>query len=352
MMKVTETDLISPPHTHDGSSVTGIMLRVCLALVPALICNIWYFGWGIVIQCLLATAFAIVIEWAMLVLRGKPVGFFLTDGSVIVTALLFAFTVSPYTPWWVCFSGIFFAVVFAKHMYGGLGFNPFNPAMAGYVFVLLCFPAQINVFPVINNDADTVVGISESIAIIISQQDVIMGGIDALSSASPLNHMKSQLGLMAMVSEIRTGPMYGTLAGRGYEIVNLALFGGGILLLLMGVIRWRIPVTVLAGMFITSMLFYFYDNDAYASPVFHLFAGGTMLAAFFIATDPVTAPATPRGSLYYGLLIGCIAYIIRAWGGYPDGFAFAVLIANSASPLLAHYTRPRVLGESPLEFRK
>ena len=350
-MKVTETDLLSPPHAHDGSSVTGIMIRVCLALVPALACHLWYFGWGIVIQCLLAVVFALVIEWSMLVLRRKPVGFFLADGSVIVTALLFAFTVSPFTPWWVCLSGIFFAVVFAKHLYGGLGFNPFNPAMAGYVFVLLCFPAQINVFPIINADMDTTIGLSESISIIFSQQEALSRGFDAISGASPLNHMKSQLGLMAMVSEIRTDPMYGTLAGRGYEIVNLALLGGGIILLFMGVIRWRIPVAVLGGMFITGMLFYFYDNDAYASPVFHLFAGGTMLAAFFIATDPVTAPATPRGSLYYGLLIGCIAYIIRVWGGYPDGFAFAVLIANSAAPLLAHYTRPRVLGESSLESR-
>ena len=346
-MKTAETDLLSPPHTRDGSSVAGMMFRVCLALTPALLCHIWYFGWGIVIQCLLSTAAALLCEWVVLLLRKKPISFFLTDGSVIVTAMLFSFTISPYTPWWVSCSGIFFAVVFAKHLYGGLGHNPFNPAMAGYIFVLLCFPAQLNVFPVIGDGSHDLPRLLDCFRIIFSGVGTGAGGFDGLSGASPLNHMKSQLGLMAMVSEIRTDAMYGTVAGRGYEFVNLALFGGGIMLLFMGVIRWRIPVTVLTGIFITSTLFYFYDNDAYASPVFHLFAGGTMLAAFFIATDPVTAPATPRGSLLYGLLIGFLAYVIRAWGGYPDGFAFAVLIANSASPMLAHYTRPRILGESP-----
>ena len=317
------------------------MLRVCLALVPALICKIWYFGWGILIQCLLAVAFGLTIEYVMLMLRKKPVSLFINDGSVIVTALLFAFTISPCTPWWVSFSGILFAVVFAKHMYGGLGFNPFNPAMAGYVFVMLCFPAQINIFP---HGFGMTPDVSQYINVIFSTHGGI--GVDAFSGASPLNNMKSQLGLMAMVSEIRTNPMYGTLAGKGYEIVNLAVFAGGGMLLFMGVIRWRTPAAVLTGMFVSSMLLYFYDAETFASPVFHLFAGGTMLAAFFIATDPVTAPATPRGCIWYGLLIGVTAFVIRAWGGYPDGFAFAVLIANSASPLITHYTRPRVLGET------
>ena len=323
------------------------MARVCLALVPALICNIWFFGWGIVIQCLLAVTFALLIEYIMLVFRKKPVSLFITDGSVIVTALLFALTVSRCTPWWVSGSGILFAVIFAKHLFGGLGFNPFNPAMAGYVFVMLCFPAQINIFP---HAADMMPDVSQYINVVFSTHGG--AGVDAFSGASPLNNMKSQLGLMAMVSEIRTNPMYGTLAGKGYEIVNLAVLAGGVMLLFMGVIRWRIPVAVLTGLSVSSMLFYFYDAETYASPVFHLFAGGTMLAAFFIATDPVTAPATPRGCLYYGLLIGVVAFIIRAWGGYPDGFAFAVLIANSASPLIAHYTRPRVLGELPHERQR
>ena len=337
---MTETALLSPPHTHSGTSVRGVMLRVCLALVPALICYIVYFGWGIVIQCLLAVVFALAAEWLMLVLRNKPVSLFMTDGSVLVTALLFAFTTSPCTPWWVTLCGICFAVVFGKHLYGGLGFNPFNPAMAGYVFVLLCFSVPMNIFP---QSGAAAPDLSRYIHVIFSAHGGV--GVDALSGASPLNNMKSQLGLMQMVSEIRTNPMYGMLAGRGFEMVNLAIGAGGILLLLLGVIRWRIPAAVLTGLFCASMVFYFYDGETYASPVFHLFAGGTMLAAFFIATDPVTAPATPRGGVYYGLLIGVIAYIIRAWGGYPDGFAFAVLIANAASPLIAHYTRPPVLGE-------
>ena len=343
---MTETVLLGPPHTHSGDSVRGTMLRVCLALLPALLCQLWYFGWGILIQCLLAVGAAYVFEYGMLVLRKKPVSLFITDGSVLVTALLFAFTISPCAPWWVTVSGMFFAVVFAKHLYGGLGFNPFNPAMAGYVFVMLCFPLSMNIFPHAGAAAPDLV---LYLQVIFSAHGG--AGIDALSGASPLNYMKSQLGLMAMVSEIRTDPMYGTLAGQGYEIVNLAMGAGGIALLLLGVIRWRIPAAVLGGLFCSAMVFYFYDGETYASPLFHLCAGGTMLTAFFIATDPVTAPATPRGGVYYGLLIGVIAYIIRVFGGYPDGFAFAVLIANSASPLIAHYTRPRVLGEARREPR-
>ena len=141
-----KTDYISPPHMHDGSSVAAMTARVAIALLPGLLCYIWFFGWGILIQCLLAVVFAIALEWLLLRLTGKPL-LHLKDGSVILTALLFAITITPFTPWWINLLGVFFAVVFAKHLYGGLGYNIFNPAMAGYVFILLCFPAQMNQWP-------------------------------------------------------------------------------------------------------------------------------------------------------------------------------------------------------------
>lgn len=282
----------------------------------------------------------------MLKLSRKPVALFLNDGSVIVTALLFAFTISPFAPWWVILIGIFFAVVIAKHLYGGLGFNPFNPAMAGFVFVLLCFPSQMNVWPAAPGISEIKPDISTYIAMIFQTGSLEKNTIDAISGASPLNDMKSQLSLMAMVSEIDESPIYGNFAGKGWEVINIALLAGGIFMLLAGIIRWHIPVAVLTGLFMTSLFFYAIDAETYASPVFHLCAGGTMLAAFFIATDPVTAPATPRGRLVYGFMIGMTAYIIRNWGGYPDGFAFAVLIANSAAPIISYYTVPKVVGEN------
>lgn len=333
-------DYLSPPHMHDDSSVGGMMLRVCVALVPGLFCYIWFFGWGILIQCLIVVAFALIIEWLMLRLTRKPVSLHLKDGSVFVTALLFAITISPFTPWWISFIGILFAVVFAKHLYGGLGYNLFNPAMAGYVFVLLCFPTHMNIWPGVSGTTEITPALSDYISIIFTDNPV-----DALSGASPLNHMKSQLNSMAMVSEIITNPIYGTVAGKGWDLINLAFLTGGLWLLLNRVIKWHIPAGVLTGLFLGSLVFYIQDTETHISPIFHLFTGGTMLCAFFIATDPITAPTTALGRIIFGVLIGALAFIIRTWGGYPEGFAFAVLIANMFAPVISHYTNPRVLGE-------
>jgi H+/Na+-translocating ferredoxin:NAD+ oxidoreductase subunit D len=342
-IKMSE-QFISSPHKHVGSSVAGMMLRVCLALVPGLLFHLWFFGGGIIIQCLLAVGFAIAFEYLMLKLRQRPVDLFLKDGSAIVTGLLFALTISPFTPWWISFSGIAFAIIIAKHLYGGLGYNPFNPAMAGYVFVLLCFPAQMNVWPAAPGIVENSLGLSDYLATIFSlgQTD-----IDAISGATALDQMKSQLGLMSMVSEIRVDPMFGHFGGAGWEWISSGFMLGGLALLVMGVIKWQIPVAMLAGMFFISMVFNLFDAEIYASPLFHLCAGGTMLCAFFIATDPVTASTTPKGRLLYGALIGILAYIIRIWGAYPDGIAFAVLIANACVPLIDYYTRPCVVGETP-----
>jgi len=343
---MNNTNIINSLHKHDDSTVAGVMLRVCIAMIPGLLCYIWYFGWGILIQCLLAVGFALAIECLMLRQRRKQITLFLKDGSAIVTGLLFAFTVTPFTPWWITLIGITFAIVFAKHLYGGLGYNPFNPAMAGYVFILLCFPAQMNLWPSVSGLVDVAPGMVDYMSMIFLGQPSASNPIDAISGASPLNHMMSQLGLMAMVSEIQADPLYGDFAGAGWEWINMAFLLGGTALLFMRVIHWQIPVAMLAGMFIASLLFNLYDSEIYASPLFHLFAGGTMLGAFFIATDPVTASTTPRGRLIYAALIGVLAYTIRVWGGYPDGIAFAVLIANATVPLIDRYTRPRVLGEN------
>ncbi|TAJ94535.1 MAG: RnfABCDGE type electron transport complex subunit D [Gammaproteobacteria bacterium] len=334
---MTEAPAFSPPYLHAGANVPAIMREVALALVPGVIVYFFCFGWGVVLQCLLCMSYALAVEALLLRLLGKDVRLFLGDGSAAVTGLLFALCISPFTPWWTSLFGIAFALVCGKHLYGGLGRNPFNPAMVGYVFVLLSYPAETNRWP-----GPEIPNLAEYISIILRGEG---SAIDAFSGASALNEMKSRLGDMQIVSEILTAPGFGHLAGRVTEWINLAFAAGGIYLILRGVIRWHIPAAVLAGMFISSAFLATLDSELHASPGFHLLAGGTMLGSFFIATDPVTSPETKNGCLLYGFLIGLLALLIRRYGAYPDGIAFAVLIANAAAPLLTRLTLPRLPGE-------
>ena len=337
MIKTT----ISSPHWHDGRTVSVVMTDVCVALIPGLLCYVWLFGPGVLIQCVLAVLFALSFEYAVLRLRRRDPKLFLRDGSAVVTALLFAVSISPLAPWWVCLCGIAFAIIIGKHAFGGIGYNIFNPAMAGYVFVVLCFPVHMNTWPDLAGH-----GIGAYLG------SIFPAGAwqpDMLSGATPLDELKTRLEMMEMVSEINSGmngtPIFGLIGGAGWEWINLLFMLGGVYLLARGVIKWQIPAAVLAGIVITSSVLYFYDAETYASPLFHLFSGGAMLCAFFIATDPVTASTTPRGRLIFGVLIGVLICLLRQWGAFPDGVAFAVLIANVFVPLIDLLTRPRAFGE-------
>jgi len=340
---MSRPDILSSPHKHDGSSVRSIMIKVCLALLPGLLCYSWFFGLGVLVQCLLAVGFALTVEAILLRVRKRELSVFLNDGSVVVTALLFALMITPLTPWWISLIGISFGLIFAKHLYGGLGHNLFNPAATAYIFVLLCFPVLLNNWPLAGSaDTDLVLRVIFSAP---GNSLAAINSVDSLSGATALADMQTRLAAMSMVSEIQTGPLYGSIAGVGWEWINLAFMLGGIFLIYKGIISWRIPAAMLGSFFITSSLFSIYDPAIFASPLFHLFSGGTMLGAFFIATDPVTASTTPKGRLIYGCLIGVVAYVIRVWGAYPDGVAFAILIANATVPLIDRYTRPKVIGE-------
>jgi electron transport complex protein RnfD len=343
-MPINKTIIISSPHLHQGITVSQVMRQVIYALIPGILLSIWVYGWGVLIHCLFSILFALVLEAVILRLRNKPLRLFLCDGSVIVTALLFALCLSPYTPIWVNFLGIAFATIIAKHIYGGLGYNTFNPAMAGYVFVLMCFPAAMTAWPLPAGVAEQQATLSQTLAIIFTGQSSIEN-FDSLSGATVLSYTKSQLSGMAMISEIRSSPLFGSFAGKGTEWIAIAWVAGGVWLLGQGIIRWQMPAAFIGTMFISSLLFYWYDSNIYLSPVLTLFAGGTMLAAFFIITDPVTASTTPRGKIIYAVGIGLLAWLIRTFGGYPDGIAFAVLLMNGAVPLIDSYTRPRVFGE-------
>ena len=342
----TKFQVAPAPHLTPPNSVSLVMRRVIYALIPGILCYVWYFGFGIVINMLIAAATALACEALMLKLRQRDLNVFLTDYSAVVTAILLAFALPPLTPWWITVIGAAFAIIFAKHLYGGLGYNPFNPAMAGYVVLLISFPQEMTVWlkpDMLVNEADRITFL-QSLATIFTGSFPATVNVDAVTAATPLDVVKTQLGTNRMVLEIRQDPIFGDFGGKGWEWISNWLFLGGAWLIYKGVIRWHIPVAVLGSVGIIAFVFYMLDPSSHASPGFHIFGGATMLCAFFIATDPVSAATTNMGRLVYGAGIGIFIYVIRTWGAHPDAVAFSVLLMNMAVPLIEHFTRPRTYG--------
>ena len=336
--------ITNSPHTDRPNSVVENMLWVIIALVPGTIALTWYFGWGVVIHMVLAGVAAIAAEAFVLRLRKRPVKPAIADLSALVTALLFAVAIPPLLPWWITLIGILFAIIVVKQLYGGLGYNPFNPAMAAYVLVLVSYPVDMTAWLAPRMLDPHPLDFLQTLGVIFGQGLPQGMTWDAMTSATPLDVMRTELDMNRMISEIRQSPLWGDFGGRGWEWVGNWFLLGGLILLYKRVITWRIPVAFLGGLLVMAMLFHFLDQEAYPFGLFHLFSGGTILGAFFIATDPVTASTTPRGQLIYGALIGILIYIIRTWGGYPDAVAFAVLLMNLAAPTIDYYTQPRVFG--------
>ncbi|HUF74101.1 MAG TPA: RnfABCDGE type electron transport complex subunit D [Gammaproteobacteria bacterium] len=334
------------PHSPPKHAVPVIMRRVLYALVPAAACYVWFFGFGLVINFLVCAAASVLAEAAMLRIRGRPIQPALGDGSAVVTAALLAFSMPPLVPWWVPAAGGVSAIVLAKQLYGGLGKNLFNPAMVGYAILLLSFPVEMTRWvPPRMGDIDYVhLEPLAHLAYAFTGTLPPELGLDAMTRATPLDLVKEGLRSGQTFTEIRANSLFGDFGGRGWEWVGNFLILGGLYLLSAGIIRWHIPIAMLAGLVIPSGLLFAFDPAGYAGPGFHLFSGAALLGAFFIATDPVSAAATIRGRLIYGCSIGFLTFAIRTWGGYPDGVAFAVLIMNAAVPLIDRYTRPRVFG--------
>ncbi|MDD3609154.1 MAG: electron transport complex subunit RsxD [Halothiobacillaceae bacterium] len=327
------------PFPGSGKSVGGLMWQVCAALVPGTLVALYVMGWGVLFNVLLAVAAGLAAEALMLLLRGRPVRPFLSDGSVVLTGWLLGLCLPALAPWWIPVVGMLFAVVVAKQLYGGLGYNLFNPAMVGYVVLLISFPREMTRWPIPQGELP---GFGESLGIVFGAAP--QAGWDSVTGATPLDALRTVLSHEGVVQTALQGPAFGWLGGQGSEWVVLAFLAGGLWLLWRGVIRWHIPVAVLTSLLLVSGLFWLIDPAHHASPLLHLFAGAAVFGAFFIATDPVTASTTVLGRLVFGAGIGLLIYLIRAFGGYPDGVAFAVLLMNLAVPLIDYYTRPRVFG--------
>ncbi|MBU1189621.1 MAG: RnfABCDGE type electron transport complex subunit D [Gammaproteobacteria bacterium] len=338
------TTAAGAPHIPAQNSVQKVMAQVLVALLPGVLAYLYYFGIGMLVQIVLALSFAYLFEWLSLLLRKQPLRMFMGDLSAAVTALLFALSLPPLAPWWCSLIGMLFAIVIAKHLFGGLGHNRFNPAMVGLAVLLISFPRIFTYWTPPQMLADTSLSLGDVLYTIFSSQPPGALSWDAITQATPLDQLSTGAATGLLVTEVRQNPVFGDFGGLGWEWIANWYAIGGLWLLWRRVINWRVPVALLLTTFLLTTPFYLFDPDANPLPLQHIFSGATVLAAFFIATDPVSGSATPRGQLLFGVGVAIIMLSIRRWGAYPDGVAFAILVMNMFAPLLDQYTRPRVFG--------
>ncbi|EGY34039.1 electron transport complex protein RnfD [Aggregatibacter actinomycetemcomitans serotype e str. SC1083] len=353
--------MISSPHTHSGKLTARVMFWVIFAMIPAIVLQIHYFGFGVLIQSALAIGFALLLELAVTLLRKKRALSYISDVSVILTALILAVAIPPYAPYWVILIGTFCAVILGKHVYGGLGQNPFNPAMVGYVVLLVSFPLQMTTWmppiallaepPTFHDAALLIFSGLTSDGFSLHQ---LTASIDGITQATPLDSARTFYS--ALCSDCSADVAFYDLVklpifmqngwdlAQGWWQINVAFLIGGVFLILKKVIHWQIPAAMLGSFVLLGLLTELFGNGAQLSLPAQLLSGAMMFGAFFIATDPVTASITPRGKLVFGALVGSLLYLIRFYGNYPDGVAFAILLSNICVPLIDHYTRPRVTG--------
>jgi electron transport complex protein RnfD len=321
------------------------MLRVLIALLPGLAAYVMFFGVGILIQLVLASVTALIGEAAMLALRKKPLALFLSDGSALVTAWLIALTFPPIAPWWLITLATLFAIIIVKHLYGGLGQNPFNPAMVAFCIMIVAFPQLMSQWPA----ADILGGVAH----LAEPLDLIFGTtatrpLDAVTAATSLDTLRTALHsnhtAATVASVTHNNPAFGTLGAKGWEWVAGGYLLGGLWLIQQRIITWHIPASFIATLAAIATLAHWIAPTQQAGAMFHLFSGAAMLGAFFIATDPVSGATTPRGKLIYASGIALMTWVIRNFGAYPDGVAFATILLNILAPLIDRYTQPPVFG--------
>ena len=305
----------SSPHVHSGDSIQKNMLYVVLALLPAYLVALYYFGVGALAVSAIAIVSCIGFEAFIqrFVLKTKVS---ISDGSAALTGLLLAMNLPSNLPWWMVIIGSMAAIGLGKMCYGGLGNNLFNPALVGRVFLLISFPAAMTTWPI--------------------PEPFSMAYMDAQTAATPLSFMKFDQMLPPILNTL-----IGNEGGSMGEVSAIALLLGGILLLWKKVITWHIPVSILATVALFTGIMHLVDPVAYENPLWHLCSGGLLLGAIFMATDYVTSPMTTRGQIVYGVGIGLITVVIRLWGSYPEGVSFAILLMNAATPLIDKYMLPK-----------
>ncbi|MBP7965359.1 MAG: RnfABCDGE type electron transport complex subunit D [Paludibacteraceae bacterium] len=316
--------IISPaPHAHNNETITSTMMKVLIALVPAYAVSLYFFGLGALIVSLTAVASCVLFEYLIqrYLLKGKTSIF---DLSAVLTGLLLAFNLPSNLPIWMIIIGSLVAIGIGKMSFGGLGNNPFNPALVGRVFLLISFPVEMTSWPRP-----------------MSNWTIFSSYIDAETAATPLAMLKGHFGELPTTMDLFLGNMGGSLG----EISAVALLLGGLYLIIRKVISWHIPVSVLGTVAIFTAILHAVNPELYASADIHLLTGGLMLGAIFMATDYATSPMNGKAQLIYGIGIGFITVIIRTFGAYPEGVSFAILIMNGVTPLLNHYIKPKRFGE-------
>ena len=315
------------PHVHGGDSVKKNMYGVLIALIPAFLVSLYFFGLGALIVTATSVAACLFFEWAIGKFLMKKETTTICDGSAVITGVLLAFNLPSNLPIWTIILGALFAIGVGKMSFGGLGNNPFNPALAGRVFLLLSFPVQMTSWPVVGQ---------------------LTAYTDATTAATPLNLMKQIAG--GNIEALKDLPssfdlLIGNNGGCLGEVSALALLLGLAYMLWKKIITWHIPISILATVFVFSGIMHLVDPELYVSPVLQLLTGGLMLGAIFMATDYVTSPMSKKGMLIYGVCIGLLTVIIRLFGAYPEGMSFAILIMNAFTPLINTYCKPKRFGE-------
>jgi len=318
------------PHVFGEQSVKKIMLGVIIALTPALFCSVYYFGWGAIIVTLVSVISCLITEFLIqkFLLKGNLT---IIDGSAIVTGLLLAFNLPGNLPVWIIILGAVVSIGVGKMTFGGLGNNPFNPALVGRVFLLISFPVQMTTWPL--------------------PLGFKTGYADAVTGATPLGILKEGLrngDQMSQIMEELPGYkdlFYGHIGGSIGEMAAIALLLGMLYLLVKKIITWHIPISVMLTIVLFTGILWLVNPEKNADPLFHLLSGGILLGAIFMATDYVTSPMTPAGMWIFGIGIGIITVLIRAFGAYPEGVSFAILIMNAFVPLINRYVKPKRVGE-------
>ena len=309
------------PHVHGELSVKKTMYLVILALMPAFAVSIYFFGFNAIRVTLISVATCVLTEFLIqkFMMKGELT---INDGSAILTGILLAFNVPSNIPWWMVVIGGIVAIGIAKMSFGGLGKNPFNPALVGRVFMLISFPVAMTTWPVPDQNFWSVDVITGPTTLGLLKE----GGVNAVSN---INYWDMLIG--------NTGGSFG-------EMCALALIIGGLFLIIMRIIDWQTPVIIIATVALVSGICWLIDPSTYVNPLYHILSGGLMLGAFFMATDMVTSPMTIGGKCIFALGIGLITIIIRLWGQYPEGMSFAILIMNAVVPLINKGFKPKRFG--------